>query len=312
LLRRGEYLPGADMGTANSDVRHVLETAGVRVAHRDLVGTRSGDYTAQTVFAAAQIALERRGLSLAGSSAAIEGFGKVGRTVAELLASAGVRVVAISTSRGAIVDSRGLDVQRLSELAARSGSEIVDRYPEAERIERSLLVELPVDLLAPCARHDSVHAANADRISARVVCAGANNPVTPEAERILWQKGVLCLPDFVTNAGGVLGGTMEFAGVNPRGIAAFVERTFSARVDELVAEADRRGVTPRQIAEPIALQRFVEVRRRTERGGAKQLVFQAALTMHRHGWSPAALVARLSLPYFEALLGRSDRVALRR
>ncbi|HYC23361.1 MAG TPA: Glu/Leu/Phe/Val dehydrogenase dimerization domain-containing protein [Candidatus Bathyarchaeia archaeon] len=302
LLERREYLPGPDMGTDASDIRHALESAGVRVGAQDLGSVRSGDYTAQTVVASALVALRRRGISAAGASAAIEGFGSVGQAVARRLAAAGVGIVAVSTSRGAILDRRGLDVGRLVAAASQSRSAVVERFPEPERIAAPALLELPVDLLVPCARLESIHQGNVARIAARVVCAGANNPVTQAAETALWQRGVLCLPDFVTSSGGVLGGTMEFAGIDPARIDGFVEGTFGARVDALIARSDSLRVPPREVVEPLALARFDEVRRAADRPNPAQRLFRAGLAVHRRGWSPRRLVARLAMRYFAASL----------
>ena len=302
LLRSYVYVPGTDMGTNNGDIRHMLGAAGVPVRRRELRGTNSGYYTALTVKAGAKQAAKHMGLTLSGSSVAIEGFGKVGSALAGLLAAANARVVAISTLRGAISDPQGLDVTRLRHLAAKEGSRVVELYPEAERLDRAAMLELPVDLLCPCARHNSLHADNAARVKARIICPGANNPVTPEAEEMLSKRGVLCMPDFVTNCGGVLGGTMAFASVSEIRIAAFIERHIGARVEWLLNEAARQGVLPREIAVRMARRRFKQVRRDAEHPTALGRLFNFALELYRRGCIPGPLVANLSLPYFERSL----------
>jgi glutamate dehydrogenase (NAD(P)+) len=220
-----------------------------------------------------------------------------------LLTEANARVVAISTSRGALFNPKGLDVEWLRKLAAEVGSQVVEFYPDAERIGRAELLELPVDLLCPCARHNSVHVANADRVKARIISAGANNPVTPEAERMLFKRGVLCLPDFVTNSGGVLGGTMEFASVDRLEIAEFIERHIGERIAWILSESDRQGVLPRDIAVPLSLSRFNRVRQHAGHKTLRNRFFQAGLELYRSGWIPGRLVASLSLPYFKRSLG---------
>ena len=302
LIRSRIYVPGTDMGTTNDDLRAIYQALGMRIKHRELSVYRSGTYTAWTVFASAKQAARHRGLSLAGMTAAIEGFGKVGGPLAELLAEAGVRVVAVSTSRGAIYDPQGLDVARLRALAAEHGSRMVEGYADVQLLDPAALLELEVDLLCPCARHDSIHAGNAPRIAARILCPGANNPVTPEAEQTLFERGVLCLPDFVTNCGGVLGGTMEFAAVRPERIARFIEQHIGARVAGLLEEAARQQVLPRQIAVPLALQRFEQVRCRADRPTLTGRLFGVGLELYRRGWIPGSPVAALSLPYFERSL----------
>jgi glutamate dehydrogenase (NAD(P)+) len=290
------------MGTDNADVRHVMQAAGARVKARELRGTQSGYYTALTVLAGARQAARHVNLELAGSRVAVEGFGKVGAPLAELLAAAGARVVAVSTSCGAIYRRQGLDVRRLNALAAEVGSRLVDRYPGGERLEREALLELPADLLCPCARHNSLHMGNAARVKARIVCPGANNPVTPEAELALFDRGILCLPDFVTNSGGVLGGTMEFASIGRKEIAAFMDREIGGRIARLLAEAHRKRVLPREIAVPMALRRHEQVRRNAGRPNLANRLFGIGLELYRQGLVPGALVRPLALPYFARAL----------
>lgn len=298
LIRSRIYVPGTDMGTTNDDLRVMYQAMGMHIKRRELSVSQSGLYTAWTVFASARQAVRHRGLSLAGLTVAVEGFGKVGGPLAALLAGAGARVVAVSTSHEAIYNPQGLDVNRLTALAADNGSQVVERYADAERMDRAALLELPVDLLCPCARHDSIHVGNVSRVPARIICPGANNPVTPEAERILFERGVLCLPDFVTNCGGVLGGGMEFAAVPPARIAQFIERHIGARVAGILEDAERQHVLPREVAIPLALRRFEQVRQQAEHPTPLSHLFNAGLELYRRGGIPGPLVAALSLPYF--------------
>jgi glutamate dehydrogenase (NAD(P)+) len=302
LLRKRVYLPATDIGTDIGDIRYMLNAVGVPVKRRELRSPRSGYYTAITVFAGVQQATRHVGLSLSGCRVAIEGFGKVGSALAELLDEVNARVVAISTSRGALFNPRGLDVKRLTQLAADAGSRAVDLYTDAERLDHTALLELPVDVLCPCARHGSLHIGNAARVAARIICSGANNPVTPEAEQMLFARGVLCLPCFVTNCGGILGGTMEFAAVSRKQIKAFIERHIGARMAWLLDEAARQQVLPREIAVPLALRHFEYVRRNAAHPALRNRLFETGLELYRRGWIPGRLVASLSVPYFERSL----------
>jgi glutamate dehydrogenase (NAD(P)+) len=302
LLRQGIYVPAADMGTDLADIRYVLRTAGVRLKRRELRVERTGYYTAVTVFAAATQAAQHLGFALPGATAAIEGFGKVGGSLAELLAGAGVRVVAVSTSHGAIHNPQGLDVVHLRRLARDAGSRLVELYQDAERIDLGALLELPVDFLCPCARTRSLHGGNAARVTARVIVPGANDPITPEAEHELFVRGILCVPDFVANSGGVLGGTMAFAAIDQATITALMERQVGERVKWLLAEAARQQISPRDLAIPWAWRRFEEVREQAAHRTPRGQLFAAGLDAYRRGWVPGRLVARLAVPYFERRL----------
>jgi glutamate dehydrogenase/leucine dehydrogenase len=304
LLRTRTYRPAPDIGTSNAEVRFLLEEAGVHPGPRELLSTRSGYYTAVTVFTGVQRAARHLGLSLSSCSIAVEGFGAVGRPLSTLLHHANARVIAISTSRGAIYQPAGLDVPRLTWMAADLGSRVVELYPDAQRLDRGALLELPADVLCPCARHDSVHPGNCSRVAARIISAGANNPVTAEAERLLFGRGVICLPDFVTNSGGVLGGTMEFASIAPPRIVSFLEQRLGARIEWILAEAARRAIPPRQVVVPVALRRAAQARRDADQPRPLRRLFDLGLEGYRRGWIPAPLVSALSLYYFKNALPR--------
>jgi len=290
------------MGTQNTDIRYMLNALGVRVGRRELQENSSGFYTAHSVFAGVVQSARHIGLNLSKCTAAIEGFGNVGRPLASLLGSTGIKVVAISTSRGALYNPQGLNVGRLSRLAEEAGSQVVELYREAEFVDREKLLELPVDILCPCARWNSLNMSNVHRIAAQVICPGANNPITPDAEHTLFERGVLCLPDFVANCGGVLGGTMEFASVSREKISNFINHHFSIRIAWLLNEAKSKHQLPRDVAVPFALGRFNHVVQSAERPTPLSRLFNLGLEFYRHGWIPGRLVAPLSLRYFEKIL----------
>jgi glutamate dehydrogenase (NAD(P)+) len=262
LLRSRAFIPDADLGTSAADIRWMMESSGARVGGREWRENRSGDHTAQSCLVCAETMLERRGVSLDRCRVAVEGFGKVGSALARLLSGRGATVVAISTSHGALYSEGGLDVERLARRAVELGSRFVESEPEA--IGRAALLELDVDLLCPCARYHSIHAGNVNRVAAGAICAGANDPVSPEAERALLDRGVLYPPDFVSNCGGVLGGTLEFAGVPFPRIGALIEEHLSRRFSELLDRAEAHGVGLREVAERDALERHERVRREAE------------------------------------------------
>ncbi len=301
VLRDGSYLPFADMGTTNADMRHMLDAAGVRVPRRALQEYDSGYYTACSVFGGIVSAVAFADFQLAGSTIAIEGFGKVGGALAGLLAEAGAKVVAVSTSRGALHNPNGLDVDRLTEAAREVGSRVVEEYADADRIECSALLELPVDILCPCARLHSVDEGNARRVGARVICSGANNPLTPGAEAALIGRGILCLPDFVTNCGGALGGTMAFASIKHDDIRDFIKNCMALAILNLLAEADRTGRPIRSLAEEAALSRFERVKLTAENPSLRGRLMNVGLSLYRNGFLPGRLVGRMALGYFYGL-----------
>ena len=302
FLMQRIYQPDADLGTRGEDIRSMMCSLGLAVKRREWRGRDSGYYTAVSCVSAAQAAVEWRHGQLEGSKVAIEGFGSVGSGVADLLCRRGAKVVAISTSQGALYDPEGLDVDRLVSMARELGSRVVRDYDPRLTLQRQDLLELPVDLLCPCARHHSLHQENATRIAAPVICPGANNPATPEAEAILFDRGQLFLPDFVCNSGGVLGGTMDFAGISQKQASGLIEGWMEWLMKDLLEQAKKRGITVREIAEPLALERHRAVRAAAENPSLGSRLMKLALEGHRRGWLPVSLVGALSKPYFRRSL----------
>ena len=133
---------------------------------------------------------------------AIQGFGKVGTSTARLLQEAGLRVVAVSDSRGAVFNQKGLDLQALDDHRKfRSG---VSGFKKAEDISVDELIGLPVTVLVPAATEQTITERNADRVQARLITEAANAAISPEADTILNERGVFLIPDILANSGGVV------------------------------------------------------------------------------------------------------------
>jgi glutamate dehydrogenase (NAD(P)+) len=144
---------------------------------------------------------QKLGIPLAGQRCAVQGFGNVGGIAAGELHGHGARVVAVSDVSGGVHDERGLDIPALRAHAEANGS--LAGYEGGERVTNEELLELPCDILVLAAREDQVTAENAGRVHARVIAEGANGPTSVEADAILADRGILVLPDVLTNAGGV-------------------------------------------------------------------------------------------------------------
>jgi glutamate dehydrogenase (NAD(P)+) len=139
---------------------------------------------------------------------AVQGFGKVGASTARLLTEAGLRVVAVSDSRGGVHNPKGLDLEALHEHRQVRGG--VSGFKKAEDVTNEELLALPVTLLVPAASENQITEANADRVQARLVTEAANAAVTPEADRVLHDRGVFLVPDILANAGGVIASYFEW------------------------------------------------------------------------------------------------------
>ena len=205
---------------------------------------------------------QHRGIDLAGLRVAIQGFGNVGSWMARELHERGVRVVGVSDVKGAIVHPDGVDVPGLVALVSGDGS-VVDAK-RGEVASNADLLELDCDVLVPAALGEVITEANAERIQARVVLEAANHPVTPGADKILGDRGIVVIPDILANAGGVTGSYFEWS----QNIQQFTwkEERFTAELLDRMqgayrftqAFADEHRVTMRQAAYAIGIRRVAD------------------------------------------------------
>jgi len=145
---------------------------------------------------------------LEGKRVAILGYGNVGSSIARLLYDYGAKIIAITDIYGGIFNKNGIKIPELDEYVRRTKS--VKEFKKYDSITNDELIELKCDILLPCAVEGMIHADNADKIKAKIICEGANGPTTAEADEILVNKGVFVIPDILANAGGVTVSYLEW------------------------------------------------------------------------------------------------------
>jgi len=298
LLRDRIYVPATDMGTGPEELRALRKGAGLASYGSRHVGASTGEYTGLTVWAGAQAAARHIGLDLGQASVAIEGFGKVGQALARLFVADGSTVIGISTSHGALFNPKGLDISSLIELSKTHGSCVTDHYANAERFDPKALLEFSVDVLCPCARNHSIHRGNVSKVDAQMLAPGANAPITAEAERVLFDRGVICLPDFVANSGGVLGGTMGYSGIDTADVQRFIRGYVDRRIADLLRTAAERQVLPRFIAEEIATKNIRNMKRPGEGTDLRSRIYKTLVGQYRRGRIPGKLAGSVAMGYF--------------
>jgi glutamate dehydrogenase/leucine dehydrogenase len=168
----------------------------------------------------------------------------------------GIRLVAASDSSGAIYRQKGLDVEELIRIKQAEGT--VLGYPDARQLQGAELVELPCDLLIPAARPDVITAENAERVQARVILEGANIPVTEDAERRLHDRGILCIPDFIANAGGVICAAVEYVNGSEGEAMRAIKEKLTQNARRLLAIVAEEKRYPREAAMQMAVHRLRE------------------------------------------------------
>jgi glutamate dehydrogenase (NAD(P)+) len=140
-------------------------------------------------------------IPLVGATVAIQGYGNAGSIAATLLAEQGSKIIAVSDSTGGIINRAGLDPAKVN--AWKKEHATVVGFPGSEEISNTDILELECDILVPAALENQITHVNADRVKARIVAEAANGPTTPEADAILYDKGIFVIPDILCNAGGV-------------------------------------------------------------------------------------------------------------
>ena len=159
------------------------------------------DATATGVLFVTRRAARRLGMPMRGARVSIQGYGNAGSIAARLFHNEGCKVVAVSDTRGGIYNESGLDPAAVLRHKQERGS-VID-FPKAQRVGVQDVLEVPCDILVPAATEGVLTAANADRVQARIVSEAANGPTTPQADKILFDKGTIVIPDILANAGGV-------------------------------------------------------------------------------------------------------------
>ena len=262
-----QYVIGLDMGLTERDAAIVQDELGDRGAAVGTPASLGGlpyDQLGVTGFGIAEVADElatRIGLPLSRSRVAVQGFGAVGRAAARRLAELGATVVAVSSLHGALHDPRGLDVPRLLALAEECGDAAVKEYDHGEVLELGAELAVPAEVLVPAATQDVIGEVQARLLPAKLLVEGANLPTSAAAQRILQQRGVVVVPDFIANAGGVVAGAFamdaRYSGFPPE--PERVLSTVSAKLRPNAAliwqESLRRGVTPHAAARELAQER---------------------------------------------------------
>jgi glutamate dehydrogenase (NAD(P)+) len=241
------FLTGPDMGTQPADF--VQEDAiELPLWAQTYDGMGMDDLaTGHGVKAAAEAALAHLGRSLDGASVAVEGFGKVGAGTARACARSGAGIVAVSTVHGLLADPGGLDVDELFALRAAHGDRFVQHGPVPVR-PREELFELESDVLVPGARPHVLTTDLAERGRWAVVAPGANVPYAPGAVEALAARGIVALPDFVSNSGGVHLYESVAQADGPAAALETIERLVRAAVERILATAARTGTTPMRAA----------------------------------------------------------------
>jgi glutamate dehydrogenase (NAD(P)+) len=257
LAEEKHYIFGPDMGTNEECMAWVKDEINRSVGLPREVGGIPLDEIGATGFGISHVvdvALPSCNFDIKGARVAVQGFGAVGKHSAKFLAEKGAVLVATADSQGTIHNPNGLDIDELIRLKE-AGKSVID-YEDGEASDCETIIGVECEIWIPAARPDVVNDTNVHLMKTCLVVQGANIPFTRGAEKYLHDKGVLCIPDFIANAGGVICAAMEYQGMSETATLQVVEEKLR-RNTKLVLEASaEKGLMPRVAAEKMARDRI--------------------------------------------------------
>jgi glutamate dehydrogenase/leucine dehydrogenase len=229
-----DYIAGPDMGTDETAMAWIQDEIGRSVGLPREIGGIPLDEIGATGFglvSAAEVAADHVGINLKGARIAIQGFGSVGKHAARFFAEKGAVLVATADSHGTVEDQNGLDVEELI-VIKQEGGHVTD-LEGGGKLDGEDIVQ----------------------VKAKMIVQGANIGVTEEAETILAERGVLCIPDFISNAGGVICASIEYHGGTQAQALRAIDEKIRANTAEVLDRAAKEGVPPRKAAVAMARDR---------------------------------------------------------
>jgi glutamate dehydrogenase (NAD(P)+) len=267
-------VPAPDLNTNEQTMAWIMDTFSMH-ARRTITAVVTGkpvelggsagrrEATGRGLLVVAREAFKKLGFHGHAPTVAVQGFGNVGSTAARLLQDEGCKIVAVSDIKGGIYNPKGIDIPGLLSYLAKNKTVI--GFPDTDRVTNTELLELPCDLLLPAATENQITSKNADRIKARILCEGANGPTTPQADRILEERGVFIIPDILANAGGVTVSYFEWVQDRygyfwrERDVEERLNETMVRSFHEVVNNGEKHKVNNRLAAYMLAIERVAYV-----------------------------------------------------
>ena len=265
LAGETHYIFGPDMGTDETCMAWVKDEIGRAVGlPRELGGIPLDEIgaTGLGLACAAEVAAEYCDLELKGARVVVQGFGAVGKHAARILGERGTVLVGASDTSGTVQDPSGIDVNAL--IAHKDAGASLSQWKGAQVLPLDATLDIECEIWIPAARPDVIDEANVDRLKTRLIIQGANIPITEDAERRLHERGVLNVPDFIANAGGVICAATEYHGASEVAALQSIEEKIRRNTREVLTRCRDEQLMPREAALALATAR-VEAAMRTRR-----------------------------------------------
>ena len=256
LRNEEDYIFAPDMGTDEECMAWIKDEVGRVVGLPREVGGIPLDEIGATGWGLSHVtdvALNFCDFDIKGAKVVIQGFGAVGKNCALFLRDQGAVLVATADTQGIVYNADGLDVDALVKLKEQGKSVI--EYSDAKKMNGEALIDIKCDIWIPAARPDVIHDDNVGRLKTRLVVEGANIPITHSAETTLHKRGILCIPDFIANAGGVICAAMEYRGSNKTAVFQSIEEKLRRNTQMVLDRMKNENILPRQAAVELATER---------------------------------------------------------
>jgi len=253
-----QYVAAPDMYTAEEEMKWFAEANGSMKActgkPKELGGIpHELGSTGFGVYHSTLVAIEHLGFDVKNMKIAIEGFGNVGWFVFKFLSEKGAKIVAVSDSKGCLYNKDGIDFNKVAKVKKKTRTVI--KYKPGKVLKNEKIFELPVDVLIPAAIPDVITKKNVNEVKAKIIVEGANIPIPHDVEKVLHKKGVLVVPDFVANAGGVISSYVEYTGGTPEKMFKLVEEKIRKNTKLVLEKSKKEKLNPRDAAMKIAQER---------------------------------------------------------
>jgi glutamate dehydrogenase (NAD(P)+) len=254
-----EYIPGPDMGSNEESMAWIYDEIQRAVGLPAELGGIPLDKLGATGFGlavCAESAAPYAGIDLTGARIAIQGFGSVGRAAARFLTEKGAVLVAVSDRGGTIYHPDGLDYRELISAKESFGTVTGHSKGTVKGLEELFIVS--AEILIPAATPDVIHKGNADLIRSKLVLQGANISVTREAEEIMHKRGVLSIPDFIANAGGVIMASIEYMKKTEQDAFSAIKEKIKTNTELILDKSGREKKVPYDAASELARDRLLK------------------------------------------------------
>ncbi|MBI4738300.1 Glu/Leu/Phe/Val dehydrogenase [Candidatus Woesearchaeota archaeon] len=267
------YVAAPDIGTAEKEMETFAKSNG---SHKSCTGKPKNvcegaacgiphelGSTGWGVYHATLVALEHQKRDVKGVTFAVDGFGNVGSFAAKYLTEKGAKLVAVSDSKGCIYNSDGISFKELSAVKKKTGSVI--NYKPGNVLKSSDAPTVACYVFIPAAKADVIHAKNWKDVKAKLIVEGANIPIMHDIEVKLHKNGVLVIPDFVANAGGVISSYVEYIGGSEDDVFPLIEKKIVRNTQLVLDTMTKKNIPPRDAAMQIAIERVKKAEKSNNR-----------------------------------------------